>query len=279
MKVKKVSYQSPLAPEEFVQSLRETGFAVITDHPIQFSLVEATYAEWGRYFESDAKHQDTFKKETQFGYFPFRTENAKGSDKKDLKEFFHYFPWGTLPSSVQTYTLPLFRELTAMGDRLLGWLDEATPPETRMKFSMPLREMVLNSPDNLLRILHYPPLSGIEEEGAVRAAAHEDINLITLLVAGTQPGLQVQDLKGEWHDVPCDPGTIAVNSGDMLRECSGCFYPSTTHRVINPSGDAAKKSRFSMPLFLHPRREIRLSERHTAGSYLDERLKEIGLKT
>jgi isopenicillin N synthase-like dioxygenase len=138
--------------------------------------------------------------------------------------------------------------------------------------------MVDGSAQTLLRVLHYPPLGGDEEEGAVRAAAHEDINLITLLVAATAPGLQLRDARGDWHDVPADPGTIVVNAGDMLQMATDGHYRSTSHRVVNPPAREASRSRLSMPLFLHPRKEVRLSDRHTAGSYLEERLREIGLK-
>ena len=143
---------------------------------------------------------------------------------------------------------------------------------------MPLPEMILDSKTHLLRIIHYPPLDGTEKAGAIRGGAHEDINLITLLVAGTEPGLQVQDIDGNWHNVSCDPGSLAINSGDMLQEISRKYFPSTTHRVINPDNNIENKSRYSMPLFLHPRDDVILSNRYTARQYLDERLKEIGLK-
>jgi isopenicillin N synthase-like dioxygenase len=109
----------------------------------------------------------------------------------------------------------------------------------------------------------------------VRAAAHGDINLLTMLPAATEPGLQVLGQDGAWHDVPCDFGLLIVNIGDMLEEASGHYYPSTVHRVLNPTGEAASKSRISLPLFLHPRREIVLSERYTVGSYFDERMREL----
>ena len=99
---------------------------------------------------------------------------------------------------------------------------------------MPLPDMIKDSTSHLLRIIHYPPLNGTEQMGAIRGGAHEDINLITLLVAGTEPGLQVKDLDGNWHNVSCDQGSLAINSGDMLHEISGKYFPSTTHRVINP---------------------------------------------
>ena len=118
---------------------------------------------------------------------------------------------------------------------------------------------------------------GTEEPGAIRAAAHEDINLLTILPASNEPGLQVKGSDGEWMDVPCDFGTLIINIGDMLQEASRGYYPSTTHRVINPTGGSAAKSRISLPLFLHPRPDVVLSERHTAHSYLMERLRELGV--
>ena len=112
----------------------------------------------------------------------------------------------------------------------------------------------------------------------MRSSAHEDINLLTLLPAGTAPGLQVKDRAGAWHDVACDPSAVIVNSGDMLQMASGGYFRSTTHRVTNPTGAMRATSRYSMPLFLHPRPEVRLSATHTADDYLDERLAEIGLR-
>jgi isopenicillin N synthase-like dioxygenase len=151
---------------------------------------------------------------------------------------------------------------------------------------MPLHKMVEHSEQNLLRILHYPPLGlgsdaqRITADGAVRAAAHEDINLITLLPAATYPGLQVKTKDGEWiwADMNVPKDAIIVNAGDMLQEASGGYFKSTTHRVVNPTGLGATVSRYSMPMFIHPRPDVRLSDKYTAGEYLDERLKELGLK-
>lgn len=277
MKVKTVRYGSPTAALDFTNSLKETGFAVLSDHPIPQALIRDTFDEWAKFFAADGKLKYTFDPVKQSGYFPFRSENAKDSKKKDLKEFYHYYPWGELPDGTKEFTPKLYQALSQLGAEMLGWVQDNTPTDVKTRFSMPLPKMIENSGDTLLRPIHYPPLSGAEEEGAVRAAAHEDINLITLLPAATAPGLQVKDLSGKWHDVSCDPGTIVINSGDMLKEASGQYYPSTTHRVMNPSGPAAREPRYSMPLFLHARKEVRLSERHTAGSYLTERLQEIGL--
>ncbi|MFZ1892055.1 MAG: 2OG-Fe(II) oxygenase family protein, partial [Formosimonas sp.] len=144
-------------------------------------------------------------------------------------------------------------------------------------YSQPLSSMIAGSEQTLLRVLHYPPLTGDEPAGAIRAAAHTDINLLTVLPAANEPGLQVLTRSGEWLDVPCDFGLIIINIGDMLQEASQGFYPSTTHRVVNPEG-ARNVSRLSLPLFLHPKPEVRLSTRYTAEAYLNERLRELGMK-
>jgi len=244
---------------------------------INQELIFKLYEEWQAFFNSDSKNNYLFNKETQDGFFPFESENAKDSEVKDLKEFFHVYPWGQYPKELSQATMKLYNDLSSMAAVMLQWIEAQTPPEIAKKFSMPLSEMVADSRRTLLRILHYPPLNGDEPEGAIRAAAHEDINLLTLLTTATAAGLQVKDAQGNWHDVPCDPGTIAVNAADMLQEATDGYFVSTTHRVVNPDGDDARRSRLSMPLFLHPRDEVRLSERYTANEYRLERLRELGL--
>ena len=279
MDVLRVVWGKADAGERLASSLKETGFAVLSGHPISPDLVRETYAEWERFFADPARIDYTFDPEAQDGYFPFRSENAKDRTQKDLKEFFHVYPRTRLPEGMSEGTRRLYAELSDLAAELLGLLETHTPPEVRRRLSMPLPAMVAGSPHTLLRVLHYPPLDGSEEEGAVRAAAHEDINLITLLVAATAPGLQVCDTRGVWRDVPADAGSIVINAGDMLEMATGGHYRSTTHRVVNPEGERASRSRLSMPLFLHPAADVRLGERHTAGSYLEERLREIGLKS
>ncbi|NMV12645.1 isopenicillin N synthase family oxygenase, partial [Vibrio parahaemolyticus] len=137
----------------------------------------------------------------------------------------------------------------------LGWVEAYAPKDVQEKFSIALSEMINNSDKTLLRVLHYPPMTGEEEPGAIRAAAHEDINLLTVLPAANEPGLQVKSKEGDWIDVPCDFGNLIINIGDMLQEASGGYFPSTTHRVINPTGGRQEKSRISLPLFLHPKPE------------------------
>lgn len=279
MQVAKISYNDENAPVAFTKSLKETGFGVIIDHPIKPELVNNVYKEWEQFFNSDSKHDYLFDPLKQDGYFPLGTENAKGYNAKDHKEFFHFYPWGKTPSTISDSTKELYDNLVNMTSLLLEWIELNTPSNIQSKFSEPLKNMIKGSKTNLLRVIHYPPFSGKEDSKSLRAAAHEDINLITLLVAGTKPGLEAKDKYGNWHQISTDPGTIIVNIGDMLKEVSGGYYPSTTHRVVNPSSDINNNSRYSMPLFLHPRDEVKLSDKYTANSYLKERLLEIGLKS
>ena len=278
MQVAKIRYNDIDAPAMFTDSLQKTGFGVIADHPIHSDLVDCVYREWKSFFQSEKKHDYLFDPIKQDGYFPTGTENAKGYPIKDHKEFYHFYPWGRLPDTLTGATEELYESLVDMTSTLLEWVEKNTPEEVRSQFSEPLKNMIRGSKTNLLRIIHYPPFSGKEDNRSLRAAAHEDINLITLLVAGTRPGLEAKDNNGTWHKITTDPGTIIVNIGDMLEEVSGGYYPSTTHRVVNPEKDSNNDSRYSMPLFLHPRNEVVLSKKYTAGNYLNERLEEIGLK-
>ena len=272
-----INYNDSDADRLFEESLKNTGFAVIKDHPIDKDLIGEVYKEWENYFSSESKNDYMFDEVKQDGYFPYLTENAKGSTSKDLKEFYHIYEWGRKPHMIGPKTMFLYRELTNIASTLLSWIQKNSPENVSKLFSVPLKDMIYKSQYNLLRIIHYPPLSGNEELNSIRAAAHEDINLLTVLVAGSQPGLQVLDNNESWLDVTTDKNTIVINSGDMLNMASDNYYPSTTHRVINPDPHS-NVSRYSMPLFLHPRDEVVLNENYTAGSYLQERLEEIGLK-
>lgn len=272
-----VDFQDPEGPAKLVRSLRETGFAVLSGHPISSAEIDAIYAGWGDFFASPDKMDYLVDPDTQAGFFPFKSENAKGAVSKDLKEFYHVYPHGPLPPQVEEQTRALYGKLLDLGRELLSWIDRESPEEVRSLYSEPLPEMLDGSDMNLLRILHYPPVKEGEETGAVRAAAHEDINLITLLLSGSAAGLEAQDASGDWHEVPCDPGKITINAGDMLQKASRGYYPSTTHRVVNPP-QGTNVSRYSMPLFLHPRPSVRLDDDYTADGYLQERLREIGLK-
>lgn len=277
MQVLTVDYSAPDAAERFVLSLRETGFAVLVNHPIPVELVNGVYSEWYDFFRSDAKHTYVVDADGgQDGYYPPAiSETAKGNSKRDLKEFFHVYGDGKYPAEVSDAAFRLRAAGQALATELLHWVEAGTPPEVQARLSMPLSHMMNGSTRTLLRVLHYPPLTGEEEAGAVRAAAHEDINLITVLPGSPEPGLQVKDLAGNWHDVAADPGTIAINAGDMLQLATEGYYPSTTHRVVNPAGDAKLRSRMSTPIFLHPADDVQLSPEKTAFQYLQERIQEL----
>ncbi|ASP46335.1 isopenicillin N synthase family dioxygenase [Cognaticolwellia beringensis] len=279
MQVQVVDYRADDAAQKFVESLRNTGFGVLTNHPIQQALVDKIYQDWYTFFTHEEKKDFAFDPEKQDGYFaPEISETAKGHTKKDIKEYYHVYPWGRIPEQLKTDILNYYTMASDLASELLDWVEQYSPPEVTKLYSESLSNMIMDTPNTLLRILHYPPLKGTEEPGAIRAAAHEDINLLTILPAANEPGLQVQAQDGEWLDVPADFGHLIVNIGDMLQEASQGYFPSTSHRVINPTGENATKSRISLPLFLHPRNEVVLSEKHTHASYLLERLKELGVK-
>ncbi len=278
MHVQNVDYTSSDAAERFVQSLRETGFGVLRNHPIPGDLVESIYRHWQAFFDDSTKLDWRYDVGRQDGYFPPDvSETAKGHSVRDLKEYYHVYPWGRVPDALRDEIMDYYRRAEAVASTLLSWVEAQTPPEVARHYREPLSGMIAGSGQTLLRVLHYPPLAGNEQPGAVRAAAHEDINLLTVLPAANEPGLEVRGRDGAWHAVPCDPGQLVINVGDMLQEASHGHFPSTTHRVVNPRGEGRHQSRLSLPLFLHPRPEVVLSARHTADSYLKERLRELGV--
>ena len=291
MKVAVVDYRAPDAPENFTRSLRETGFAAITHHPLPTGLVDGIYREWEEFLVSGAARRYPHT-EQQDGYFPPEVaETAKGATKRDLKEFFHvYRPWGQYPTEVSGAAREFHERASQLASTLLGWVENQTPAEVSRRFERPLSQMLDDSHRTLLRILRYPPLTGVEEEGAVRAAAHEDINLITLLSGATAEGLELLRRDGSWMPVHVSFDHLVVDAGDMLENVTNGLYRSTTHRVVNPRDTAS--DRYSMPCFIHPRRDVDLTPMAsavtrtggisqypavTAGEYLDQRLREIGL--
>ncbi|WP_028117582.1 2OG-Fe(II) oxygenase family protein [Ferrimonas senticii] len=271
-----VDYQGADAAAQFVESLHQTGFAVLRNHPISEALVERIYQQWGRFFVGEEKHQFRFDPRHQDGFFSTElAESAKGQTLRDLKEYFHFYPWGQCPQSLRNDLLSYHAQANALASELLTWVQRFGPAALTEGYSEPLPCMIRGSQQTLLRVLHYPPLRGDEPVGAIRAAAHEDINLLTILPAANARGLEIETAEG-WQAVPADFGHLVVNVGDMLQEASGGYFPSTTHRVVNPD-DNSNGSRISLPLFLHPRPEVVLSPRYTAGSYLSERLQQLGV--
>ncbi|QSA20469.1 isopenicillin N synthase family oxygenase, partial [Vibrio furnissii] len=203
MKLDTVDYLAPDAAEQFVKSLRETGFGVLKNHPIPKELVESIYENWYQFFTSARKNEFQFNVDTQDGYFPPSvSEVAKGHTVKDIKEYFHVYPWGQIPQELKEQILDYYDRANAFAAELLSWVEAHAPADVQARFSIALSEMINGSEKTLLRVLHYPPMSGDEEPGAIRAAAHEDINLLTVLPASNEPGLQVMGSDGNWIDVP-----------------------------------------------------------------------------
>lgn len=273
-----IDFNSQNASFEFTKSLKEIGFAVIYNHSIDYNLVLEVFEEWKKFFNSNYKNDYLYSNDTQDGFFPSNiSETAVGYKEKDLKEFYHYYPWGKFPKQLSNKTNKLYDNLNNLAITLLNWVEVALPSEIRNSLSEPLTNMIKNSTQTLMRVLHYPPIEKHVGE-KVRAAAHGDINLLTILVAASSTGLQVQNLDGKWINVPVDPGMLAINIGDMLEEATNRFYKSTLHRVINPNEKENNISRYSIPLFLHPRPEVVLSSRYKAGEFLQERLTSLGIK-
>lgn len=285
------------------EGLREFGFLNVEGHRIDPGLIRRTYDLWQRFFElpEDVKARYSGVEGGARGFTPFGVEHAKGRSTPDLKEFWHVgqddppegvdvdlYPPNVWPEEevpgITEPTLRLYKSLESVAETLLVALAEHfdLPPST-------FAGMMAHG-QSILRVIHYPQVEGELEEGAVRAAEHEDINLITLLCEATEPGLQILTREGEWLPVQAGEGQIVVDAGDMLSRCTNEVVPATTHRVINPP-DADNRDRYSMPFFVHPRPEVDLTvmdrfvsaeepPKHppiTAGEFLRQRLEEIGL--
>jgi len=277
--VETVDFQAPYAALRFVRSLEATGFALVDRPPIASDELERLYGDWLGFFRGADKRSylaDPLAPVPQGGYWPPEvSETAVGHTVRDLKEFFHVVPGAELPPALRDGIEAYRQRALDFARVLLGWLHRRAPAEVMSRFPAPLPSL-LSEQHSVLRVVHYPPLAGGEPAGALRAAAHQDINLLTLLPLAREPGLEVLDGAGRWHALHGRPGQFVINAGDMLAEATGGYFPSTTHRVVNPRGEGRCRSRVALPFFLAPRLDLVLSERYTAGSYLEERLRAIG---
>lgn len=280
--------------------LKDLGFITLVDHPISADLLDKAYALSEEFFNlsRDIKTQYSLKDNGfQRGYTPFGTEHAKDSPVGDLKEFWHVgrtlplghkydslYPKNIWPKEVpefQNVFAQIYSSLEDCGDILLEAL--TLPLDLEKDY---FRKMTQDG-NSILRLLHYPPLPADRDPRSIRAAAHEDINLITLLVSASASGLELKDRNGQWLPVASAKNAIIVDSGDMLSRLTNDVIPSTTHRVVNPPD--ATTSRYSMPYFMHPNPEAMLSCLPSckgsgakypdilAEDFLKQRLREIGL--
>jgi isopenicillin N synthase-like dioxygenase len=268
MKVGICNLGSETFESDLLRSVKNTGFAVITNHGIDHSLVKDSQKAWRAFFTKKQKDKNVFinGNDTNMGYKAMGTETAVGSKVADIKEFFHWKPDEIIPEGSERVTEKLFANLSELAMQVLSVLQK------------PLNENFVGdcegSPNTIFRTIYYPALSAVDaQEGAERSAAHEDINYITFLVAASAPGLQVKDVEGNWHDVPHEDNSVVMNIGDMLQLATNGYYKSTTHRVINPPDNTS--DRISMPLFVHPYPDTILAPNKTAGQYLKERIDQI----
>lgn len=272
MEVKVANLRSNEFEKDLIDSIVETGFVVVTHHGISKELIRETQQGWRNFFLSEPMFKDLFinEKDGNMGYKGMRTEKAVGATKADLKEFFHWKPGQRMPTDVHQNTLYLFHQLEDVAGKILRVIDDEN---RRQGDYTSYADDCYQSDNTILRTLYYPAMDFSADPGAVRAAAHEDINHITLLVAASAPGLQVMDKAGRWHDVLHEENSIVVNIGDMMQLASKGRYKSTTHRVVNPANNG--EDRISMPLFVHPHGHTMLAPGVTARQFLDERIAEI----
>jgi isopenicillin N synthase-like dioxygenase len=300
-----VDLQRPLEElaDELGNSFSEFGFAVIRNHGIPGELIARVEEMQKALFALPTEVKMAYAIPGgggARGYTPFGKEIAKDAAVHDLKEFWHVgrsLPEGhpladTMAPNVWPAELPGFKETM---EEVYAAFEEAGDRVLRaIALHLGLAEdwfvPTVEDGNSVMRLLHYPPLPEDAPEGAVRAAAHGDINTITLLLGAEEAGLELLTKKGEWMPVSPPPGALAVNIGDMLDRLTNSHLRSTTHRVVNPSGEAARRSRYSMPFFLHFRPDFLIEPLPqcvadgdtppppiTAHEFLQQRLREIGL--
>ena len=290
--------------KELGKAYEEIGFVAVKNHGLSDALCAELYAQVKGFFTLSKEVKEAYEIEGlagQRGYVSFGKEHAKNKNEGDLKEFWHFGQTvedndpikEEYPDNVQVNELPKFN---TVGREVYQKL-EATGREMLRAIALHLNldenyfDSKIHNGNSILRPIHYPPITH-EPKDAVRAAEHEDINLITLLMGASADGLQVLNKSGEWISVTALPDQIVVNVGDMLQRLTNNKLKSTTHRVVNPPREKWGTSRYSIPFFLHPRSEVSLnclpsciSESNlknfsdiTAGEYLEQRIIELGLK-
>ena len=299
---------TPESKQRFVQQLgkayEEVGFVAVKNHGIPDALIKDLYDYVQEFFALTVPEKEAYEHKElagQRGYTSFGREHAKGYEAPDLKEFFQYGQDVTdgdpikeeYPDNVSVDKVPQLSP--TLGQSYRAFEKSGTALLQAIALYLGLDEhyfdQYVHNGNSILRAIHYPPITQ-EPKSAIRAEQHEDINLITLLVGASADGLQILSKNGDWVPVTSLPEQIVVNVGDMLQRLTNNRLKSTTHRVVNPPREKWGTSRFSIPFFLHPKGGMSLKcldscidaahpkayEDATAGEYLDERLREIGLK-
>lgn len=256
--------------EKFGAALRELGFVAVTGYGIEQSLFDRGYEVFRQFFaleEETKKHFERPEEGRRRGYTSFGVEHAKDHSAPDLKEFFHVgrelpashphharLPKNVWPEAVVPGLRSASSELYAALDDLAAELLAAF--STYLGLDEDFLPKMAKDGNTVHRIIHYPVCDGFDIPGAMRAAQHEDINLMTLLPPADESGLEILTRDGEWLPVRAIPGQIIVDTGDMMMRMTNDKVPATTHRVVNPEGEP--KPRYSMPFFVHPHLEAML---------------------
>ncbi len=293
--------------EDIGNAFNETGFVTVTNHGLSKELIDNLYVQVQQFFNLPEEIKLKYEKPElagQRGYTSKGKEKAKDSKTPDLKEFWQtgqYVEDGDLikseyPDNVIVEEVPEFNKITKEVYQKLETAGRHLLKAIAVYLNLPedYFEDKVHNGNSILRAIHYFPIENPDAlpADAVRAGAHEDINLITLLIGASADGLEVLTRDGNWFPIKAHGEDIVVNVGDMLQRLTNNKLKSTTHRVANPPREMMKNSRYSVPFFLHPKPKMDLScldscidESHpkyytniTAGEYLDERLREIGLK-
>ncbi len=290
--------------EELGCAFEETGFVSVKNHGVPQEVIDQFYNLVEQFFNLPNEVKRSYEKAEyagQRGYTSFGREHAKGSDAPDLKEFWQIgqkvegenLSKADYPDNIEVTEIPDFHNL---GFELYKSFENSGRELLRaigihLGIGENYFDQHVHNGNSILRAIHYPPIVN-EPKSAIRAEAHEDINLITLLVGASAEGLQLLSKQNEWLNITAPEGCIVVNVGDMLQRLTNNKLRSTTHRVVNPPREKWHTHRYSIPFFLHPRSEMRLDclpscvtdstpkayENSSAGDYLDERLREIGFK-
>jgi len=289
--------------DEIGKAYENIGFVALKGHFLSDELVKKLYSQIKLFFDLPNEVKKSYEIEGgggQRGYISFGKESAKGKKEGDLKEFWHFGQYvdpdskfaSAYPRNVIVKELPEFNKV---GKKTYQMLEKTGIYVLRaLALFLDLEEHYFDkyakNGNSILRPIHYPPIQK-EPKNAVRAAAHGDINLITLLMGAQGKGLQVQNHKGEWLDAMAKPDELVINVGDMLSRHSNNRLKSTIHRVVNPPKEKWGTSRYSIPFFMHPINDMplncldncisdkypKLFEDITAGEFLNERLIELGL--
>ena len=289
--------------DEIGKAYQDIGFVALKGHFLDDELVDRLYAEVKNFFELPLEVKESYEIPGiggQRGYVSFGKESAKGKKEGDLKEFWHFGQYveddeerkNEYPANVEVKELPEFNKV---GKETYQMLEKTAKYVLRaLALHLDLEETYfdnyIHNGNSILRPIHYPPITQ-EPKNAVRAAAHGDINLITLLMGAQGRGLQVQRHDGEWLDAIAEPDELMINVGDMLSRHSNNKLKSTIHRVVNPPRELWGTSRYSIPFFMHPISEMKLDvldscvdednpklyDDISAGEFLNERLIELGL--